>query len=372
VPAASREFQIFAKPAGAVCNLDCHYCYYLKKRDLYPPASGCRMSDDVLENYIRQHFAASPAPTVSFSWHGGEPIVLGLDYFRQIVALQRRHCPPGRSVFNGVQTNGILLDEDWCRFFALEGFSVGLSLDGPADLHDCYRLTRGHEPSHARAMRGYELLRRYAVATDILCVVHDQNVRRPLDVYRFFKEIGVRFLGFLPVVEPLPEAPGGIGPHTAPAEVFGEFLCAVFDEWRPGDAGRIAVQIFEEASRPLRGMDHSLCIFRETCGDIPVVEHTGDFYSCDHFVDPQHRLGNIRETALVDLLESPAQLAFGQAKRDSLPRYCRECPVRAMCNGGCPKDRFVLTPDGEPGLNYLCPAFRRFFAYSRRYLYRMV
>ncbi len=357
---ASHEFQIFAKPAGAVCNLDCHYCYYLKKRDLYPRTSAYRMSDEILEEYIRQHIEACPSLTISFSWHGGEPTILGLDYFSKIVALERKYVPPGRNVSNGVQTNGILLDDDWCRFFAAEGFSVGLSLDGPAELHDCYRVTKGGESSHQQTLRAYDRLRRQRVATDILCVVHDQNVRRPLEVYRFFKEIGAQYLGFLPIVAP------------APSEAFGEFLCTIFDEWYREDVGRVAVQIFEEAARPLRNLDHSLCIFRETCGEIPVVEHNGDFYSCDHFVDPEHRLGNVCETPLVELLESPAQVSFGQAKRDTLPLYCRECPVRPMCNGGCPKDRTLQTPDGEPGLNYLCPAFKRFFTYCRRYLHRLV
>ncbi len=371
MPVASREFQIFAKPIGAVCNLECHYCYYLKKHDLYPDAVSFRMTDDVLEYYIRQHIMACPSDTVTFSWHGGEPTVLGLDYFRKVVALQRQHRPFGRRIFNGIQTNGVLLDEEWCRFLAAEGFGVGLSLDGPAELHDCYRVTRGQEPTHKQTMRGYELLRRYKIPCDILCVVHDQNVRRPLQVYRFFREIGGKYLGFLPVVEPMPEAEGGVSLHSVPAEAYGTFLTTIFDEWLRRDAGRIAVQIFEEASRPVRGLEHSLCIFRETCGDIPVIEHNGDFYSCDHFVDPEHRLGNIRETPLVELLDSPEQTAFGQAKRDALPRYCRACDVRDMCNGGCPKDRFLRTPDGEPGLNYLCAGFKGFFNHSRPYLARL-
>lgn len=368
---ASREFQIFAKPAGAICNLDCQYCYYLEKRNLYPQVESFRMSDDVLEEYILQHIEASPSPVITFSWHGGEPIVLGLDYFRKIVALQRKHRPPGRRIINGIQTNGILLDEEWCRFLAAEGFGVGLSLDGPPEMHDRYRVTRGQEPSHKQAMRAFELLRRYRIPCDILCVLHDQNVRHPLEVYRFFREIGGQYLGVLPVVTPMPGAEGGVSPHTVPAEAFGTFLCTIFDEWMRRDTGRIVVQIFEEASRPVRGLEHSLCIFRETCGDIPVIEHNGDFFCCDHFVDPEHRLGNIRETPLVELLESPAQSAFGRAKRDALPGYCRVCEVRAMCNGGCPKDRFIRTPDGETGLNYLCEGFKSFFRYSQRFLMRL-
>ncbi len=370
VARASREFQIFAKPAGAVCNLDCSYCYYLDKRQLYPGVDSFRMRDDLLEAYIVQHIEACPSSTITFSWHGGEPTLLGLDYFRRIVALQRRHRPPGRRILNGIQTNGVLLNEEWCRFLAAEGFGVGLSLDGPSAMHDRYRVTKGQEPTHRQVMRGFELLKRHGIACDILCVVHDQNVRHPLQVYRFFREIGSQYMTFLPAVAPATDGGDGASPHTVPAEAFGAFLCTIFDEWMQRDDGRIGVQIFDEASRPARGLEHSLCIFRETCGEIPVLEHNGDFFSCDHFVDAEHRLGNILETPLVELVESPAQIAFGQAKRDRLPRYCRACDVLAMCNGGCPKDRFITTPDGEKGLNYLCAGFQRFFRYSRPYFMR--
>jgi uncharacterized protein len=270
-----------------------------------------------------------------------------------------------------MQTNGCVLDEEWCRFLAAESFSVGLSIDGPAELHDAYRVTRGGEPTHKQAMRGYELLQKHEVPTDIVCVAHDLNVRQPLTVYRFFRDIGCRYLGFLPVVERLPGT-AAMTPHTPPAEAYGAFLCKIFDEWIGRDTGRIAVQIFEEASRPARGLEHSLCTFRETCGQIPVLEHNGDFFPCDYFVDREHRLGNIRETPLCDLLESPAQRAFGEAKRDSLPRYCRECEVLPMCNGGCPKHRVLRTPAGEAGLNYLCAGLKRFFLHSREPLARMV
>ena len=355
------DFQVFVKPAGAACNLACRYCYYLEKAELHPAPGLPRMPSDLLESYIAQHLAASDGPVTRFSWHGGEPTVLGLDYFRRIVELQRRHRPPGRQIANGIQTNGLLIDDAWARFFAAEGFGVGLSLDGPADLHDACRVTRGGEPTHAAAMRALERLQRHRVAHDILCTVHDVNVRHPLRVYRFFRQAGVRTLSFLPVVEPDPASPVGVTPHTVPAGAYGEFLCAIFDEWAARDTDRIEVQAFEEATRPARGLDHSLCTLRETCGDIPVVEHTGDVYSCDHFVNAAHRLGNLRESRLGDLVASPAQRAFGLAKRDTLPRQCRECDVLAQCGGGCPKDRFLRTENGEAGLNYLCPAFRRFY-----------
>jgi uncharacterized protein len=365
-------FQIFVKPAGALCNLDCHYCYYRDKSSLYPGAGPFQMNESVLGRYIMQHFAAAPGPDVDFSWHGGEPTTLGMDFFRKAVALQRKHKPAGSRVRNGIQTNGVLLDEDFCRFLADEGFSVGLSLDGPADLHDCYRVTRGGKPSHAQAMRAYDLLHKMGIRTDILCVVHDRNVRSPLTVYRFFREIGGRYVGFLPAVERSQETKTGVSPYTPSAEEFGTFLCKIFDEWIERDAGRIMVQYFEEAARPALGLDHSLCVFRKTCGQIPVLEHNGDFFPCDHYVDPGHRLGNICETPLEQMLEGEAQRKFGDAKRENLPRYCRECAVLAMCNGGCPKYRFIQTPEGDPGLNYLCAGLKNFFLHSREPLARLV
>jgi uncharacterized protein len=365
---ASREFQIFAKPVGAICNLDCHYCYYLQKELLYPQTQSFRMPDDLLEEYIIQQIEIAPETAINFFWHGGEPTILGLDYFRKIVALQRKHQPPNRRITNGIQTNGVLLNNDWCRFFAAEHFAVGLSLDGPQALHDAYRVTKGQKPTHKQVMQGYRLLRQHKIPVDILCVVHAQNVHYPLQVYRFFKEIKAQYISFIPLVERQPTAADGVSPRTVPAEAFGTFLCTIFDEWVRQDIGRIIVQMFEEAARPAHGQDHSLCIFRPTCGDVPVIEHNGDFYSCDHFVTPEHRLGNIRDTPLLELFESPAQHAFGQAKRDTLPRYCRECEVRAMCNGGCPKDRIIQTPDGAPGLNYLCAGYKRFFTYCRPYV----
>jgi uncharacterized protein len=367
----SREFQIFAKPAGAVCNLDCHYCYYLKKELLYPESRSFRMPDDLLDEYIVQHIAAVPGPDILFSWHGGEPMVLGLDYFRRVVELQREHCPAGKHVANGIQTNGVLLTDEWCRFLAAESFGVGLSLDGPEALHDAYRVTKDQGATHQQVMRGYRKLRQHEIPVDLLCVVHAQNVRHPLDVYHFFKEIGAQYLSFIPLVEPQPASPAGVSERTVPAEAFGNFLCAIFDEWVRHDMGRIIVQSFEEAARPAYGLKHSLCVFRPTCGDVPVIEHNGDFYQCDHFVTPAHRLGNIRETPLAELLENPAQEAFGRAKQDTLPRQCQACDVRTMCNGGCPKDRIAQAPDGDPGLNYLCAGYRRFFTHCRPYTLRM-
>ncbi|OGD19460.1 MAG: anaerobic sulfatase maturase [Candidatus Aminicenantes bacterium RBG_13_64_14] len=365
---ASRGFQVFVKPAGAACNLACRYCYYLEKRPLGPEAGPPRMPEDILERYIAQHIAASPDEIVRFSWHGGEPAVLGVDYFRTIVEIQRRLYPPGRRIANGMQTNGTLFDEDWGRFLAAERFAVGLSLDGPRDLHDRHRLTRNGQSTFDETMRGYEILVRHCVPTDILCVVSGANARCPSDVYGFFREIGASCVTFLPLVEPRTEAPGGVSPESVPSEAWGDFLCAVFDEWQSRDIGRIKVQIIEEAARTAFGQEHSVCIFRPVCGDIPVVERNGDFFSCDHYVDAEHCLGNIRETPLVELLESPHQRAFGLAKLGKLPEVCRSCDVRVMCNGECPKNRFSRAPDGEPGLNYLCAGYKKFFRRVRPFV----
>ena len=365
----SREFQVMAKPVGALCNLDCGYCYYLEKKEFYPESKSFRMADDLLEQYIVQHIEACPRDLVFFSWHGGEPTLLGLDYFRRITELQQKHCPQGRRILNGIQTNGLLLDQEWCRFLTVKKFQVGLSLDGPKELHDRYRVTKGGEASHRQVMAAYRLLMKHGIQCDILCVVHHRNVRQPVAVYRFFKEIGVKYLQFLPLVARRGEH--GTSAETVPAGAYGEFLCTIFDEWVRSDIGRINIQNFDEALRPFLGVEHALCVSRETCGDVVVVEHNGDFYSCDHFVDSEHRLGNIRQQSLAELLESPALLEFGRAKRDALPRYCRECDELDMCNGGCPKDRFIVTPDGEAGLSYLCPGLQRFFSHSRPYLKKL-
>lgn len=364
----SRIFQVFVKPNGSICNLDCHYCYYLKTKHLYSKTGVFPMPDIILEEYIVQHIEACLEPVIRFSWHGGEPTVLGLDYFRKIASLQRKHQPINRRIANGIQTNGTLLDDEWCRFLAEEGFAVGLSLDGPRELHDRYRLTKGGKPTFEQTIRGYELLQQYRINTDILCVVNAHNVRFPDRVYRFFKQINAPYVSFLPLVEPQPDTKRGVSSRTVPVEAFGAFLCTIFDEWLSRDIGRIKIQIFEEAARTAFGQDHSLCIFRETCGDIPVIEHNGDFFSCDHFVNAGHCLGNIIETPLAELLESPTQKAFGQAKLDTLPLCCRACEVRTMCNGECPKNRFLRTPEGEEGLNYLCAAYKLFFTHLRPFV----
>ena len=267
-----------------------------------------------------------------------------------------------------MQTNGTLLDEDWGRFLAAEGFSVGISLDGPREIHDCHRRSRDGRSSFDAAMRGYEVLRRHGVPTDVLCVVGAHNAGRPLEVYGFFRGIGASFLTFLPLVERRPDGPAGVSPDSVRPEAWGDFLRAAFDEWAEHDIGRIKIQIVEEAARTAFGQEHSLCIFRPECGDIPVLERTGELYACDHYVDPAHRLGNVAATPLPVLLESPALRAFGLAKRDSLPRVCSSCEVLEMCHGECPKNRFVPAPDGGPPLNYLCAGYRAFFGHVRPFV----
>jgi uncharacterized protein len=365
---ASHDFQVFVKPIGPLCNLDCSYCYYLPKEALYPDGTNFQMPNEVLEKYIKQHIEASPGPVISFSWHGGEPTLLGLDYFRKIVSLQHKYQPPNNSIFNGIQTNGTLLNDEWCRFFAREGFSVGLSLDGPKEIHDRYRVTKDQKSTYELVMRGYRLLQKHHVNTEILCVVNSHNVQVPLQVYRFFKQINARYITFLPLVEKRSDTERSVSEISVSAENWGKFLCTVFDDWVNNDIGQIKVQIFEEASRTAFNQKHSLCIFRPICGDIPVIEHNGDFYSCDHYVDSENCLGNINETPLIELLERQAQHTFGRAKLETLPRYCKECNVRSMCNGECPKNRFITTPDGEKGLNYLCSGYKRFFTHCQPFV----
>ncbi len=364
----SREFQVFAKPVGAVCNLDCVYCYYLEKEHIYSSGKSMRMPDEVLEKYIIQQIEATTDPVIHFAWHGGEPTLFGLDSFRKIVEFQRKHKPVNKEIINGIQTNGTVLNEAWCKFFADEHFIIGISIDGTEEMHNRYRLTKDRRPTFKQTMRGYDLLQKYRVPTEILCVVNSQNVHLPLPVYRFFKQLTARYITFLPLVEQHPDFESGVTPETVPACAFGDFLCSVFDEWISRDIGRVKIQIIEEATRTAFNQEHTLCIFKKRCGGVPVVEHNGDFYSCDHYVDPEHLLGNIRDKSLAEFLDSPEQRAFGQAKLDTLPHYCRHCEVLDMCNGECPKNRFIQTPDSEAGLNYLCEGYKKFFTHCQPFV----
>ena len=376
---------LMAKPTGAVCNLDCTYCFFLSKEALYP-GSRFRMADDVLEEYIRQTIETHAEPHVVLTWQGGEPTLMGLDFFRRAVELVERFRPAGTTVEHAIQTNGTLLDAEWCAFFREHGFLVGLSMDGPPELHDAYRVDKGGKPTHARVLAAARLMAAEGVEFNVLTTVHAANAGRPLDVYRYLRDVvGARYLQLIPIVEratpegiddanagwgtgtrrrPLYVLDGGlVTERSVTADAWGRFLTAVFDEWVRRDVGTVFVQMFDAALASWLGLPSSLCIVAETCGTALALEHTGDVYSCDHFVEPRFRLGNLRERHLLDMVASPEQLAFGQAKRDTLPDECLRCPVRFACNGECPRNRFISTPDGEPGLNYLCAGYKSFFTH---------
>jgi uncharacterized protein len=355
------EFQVFIKPAGSLCNLGCSYCYYLDKTRLFRPDSPVHMQEDLLELYIRQHIEASTEPVIPFSWHGGEPLLAGLDFFRKALALQEKYKPAGMVIINGVQTNGTLVDELWARFFAEQDFRLGISMDGPEDLHDQFRKTRDGEGTFQKVLRGYDLALMHGLDPEILCVLNADNVMHPLVIYRYFKKLGAKTITFLPLVEYRTSGNGLVSSRSVNPEDFGTFLCTVFDEWIEHDIGKVKIQVFEEALRSAFNQDHTLCIFKPVCGGVPVIEHNGDFFSCDHYVDEKHRVGNIRDVSLSKMLDSDRQRDFGLYKQLSLPRFCLDCEVREMCHGECPKNRFIQTPMGEPGLNYLCAGYKKFF-----------
>lgn len=365
------SFHVLTKPTGAICNLDCKYCFFLSKEELYPN-SKFRMTDEVLERYIRQQCESQAAlPEVTISWQGGEPTLMGLDFFRRSVELAAKYRRPEQGVQYTLQTNGTLLDEEWCAFFREHRVLVGLSIDGPREQHDAYRVDKGGHPTFDKVMHAARLMQQHQVDFNVLCTVHAKNADHPLEVYRFFRDdLGTRHIQFIPIVERVNsdgrtrfQEGSTVTDRSVTAEQWGRFLTTIFDEWVRRDVGTVFVQMFDAALASWVGAPPSLCIFSETCGDAVALEHTGDLYSCDHFVEPKHLLGNIAETPLAELVASPQQRAFGAAKRDTLPRYCRECPVRFACHGECPKNRFILTPDGEPGLNYLCAGYKGFFTH---------
>jgi uncharacterized protein len=385
MPAAG--FHIMTKPIGPICNLDCKYCFYLEKEKLYPNTRHWAMQPEVLERYIQQYIAAQPVDEVHFAWQGGEPTLLGVDFFRSAVALQQKYAM-GKRIHNALQTNGTLIDDEWGQFLAEHKILVGVSIDGPRELHDHYRVDKGNAPTFDRVMRGLEKLKDHKVEFNTLTVVNRLNSQYPLEVYRFLKEIGSGFMQFIPVVERQAAEPGPDGlvlinptfdrsrgdRHAEVTEwsveplAYGRFLAQIFDEWVKKDVGRTFVQLFDVALESWLGMEASLCVFRKTCGSALAMEHTGDLYSCDHFVYPENKLGNIMETNLEQMTGSQQQKNFGLDKRDSLPRMCRECDVRFACNGECPKHRFITTPDGEPGLNYLCTGYKHFFHHIDPYM----
>lgn len=365
-------FHVLAKPTGAICNLDCKYCFFLAKEELYPNGR-FRMPDDVLESYIRQQLE-SQGPEATIAWQGGEPTLMGLDFFRRSIALANQYRRPGQSVQYTIQTNGTLIDEEWCEFLYENKFLVGLSIDGPRELHDVYRVDKRGRPTFDKVIRAARLMQQYEVDFNVLCTVHAKNADHPLEVYHYFRdELGARFIQFIPIVErinadgrTLLQEGSTVTERSVPSEKWGRFLITIFDEWVRRDVGTVFVQMFDAALASWVGAPASVCIFSETCGDAVALEHNGDVYSCDHFVEPKYLLGNVMDTPIAELVSSPRQRAFGNAKRDTLPRYCRECEVRFACHGECPKNRFILTPDGEPGLNYLCAGYKAFFNHIDR------
>ena len=383
---SASNFHVLAKPIGPICNLDCKYCFYLEKELLYPQPDPhidkWAMRDDVLESYIRQYIEAHDTPVVNFAWQGGEPTLLGVDYFRKLVQIQKRHAN-GKQIANAFQTNGVLLNDAWAEFFLEYQFLIGISIDGPRELHDAYRVDKGGQPTFDRVMRGIETLQRNKVDFNTLTTVHRANADSPLEVYRFLRDNGSGYMQFIPIVERIAHqvtedglrlvspdfaGPAKVAPWSVEPRQFGRFLCAIFDEWVRRDVGRTFVQLFDISLELWTGMEASLCIFRKTCGAALAIEHSGDLYSCDHFVYPENRLGNIMESPLASLVASAQQQHFGEAKESTLPRYCRECDVRFACNGECPKHRFLTTPDGEPGLNYLCAGYKIFFHHIDPYM----
>jgi len=407
-----RSFHVLTKPVGPICNLDCKYCFYLEKEKLYPGKNNWRMPDQVLETYVRQYIEGQDVPEVAFAWQGGEPTLMGVDFFRRVVELQQQHAG-GKKITNAIQTNGTLLDDEWCGFLKANSFLVGLSIDGPRKYHDQYRVDKEGRATFDRVIAGMRLLKKHAVDFNTLCVVSRANSIAPLDIYRFLKNEGSGYIQFIPLVErvgggelPLAEPPilnssaregeapvepsaarvrvslpvvaetgaervAAVTPWSVEPLAYGNFLCAIFDEWVRRDVGRVFVQIFDVQLGIRMGYPSSLCVFGETCGNALALEHNGDLYSCDHYVYPQYKLGNVATESLEELVVSPRQRTFGTDKRDTLPKYCRECDVRFACNGECPKHRFITTPDGEPGLNYLCAGYKRFFRHIGPYMRTM-
>jgi uncharacterized protein len=377
-----------AKPIGPICNLDCTYCYYLEKEKLFPKGENFKMTPEVMETYIQQYIASQNTLEVTFSWQGGEPTLLGLEYFKKIVELQRRHSG-GRKINNTLQTNGTLLDDAWCAFFQENSFLIGLSIDGPRKLHDTYRLDKGQKPTFDRVMDGINLLKKHRVEFNTLTVVSASNAKHPLEVYEFLREVGSGYIQFIPLVERLPgesavvngldfaeppesgQLPSPVTRWSVPSELYGDFLITIFNEWVSRDVGKVFVQMFDVSLGIWSGHGPGLCLFLENCGEALAVEHNGDLYSCDHFVYPKYHLGNIMNDSLGAMVNSDQQRSFGQAKSETLPKYCRECDVRFACHGECPKHRFLTTPDGEEGLNYLCAGYKKYFHHVDPYMKKM-
>lgn len=370
----ARPLYVMTKPAGAHCNLACDYCYYLEKQKLYQNGDKHVMSDQLTEVFIREYIQSQFGNEVNFIWHGGEPMIRPLSYYKKVVRWQRRYAE-GKAILNCLQTNGTLLTPEWCRFLHDEGWLVGISIDGPQDMHDAYRMKRNGGPTWEKVMQGIEMLDRYEVEWNAMAVVNDITAARPLDFYRFFRdEIECRYLQFTPVVERIRRHEDGrhlahvmdgdeyaVAPFSVTPEAWGSFLCAMFDEWYNNDVGEMFVQTFEATLANWAGMTPGVCSLSDWCGHAAVMEHNGDIYCCDHFVFPEYYLGNIRNRGILDMLNSERQMAFADMKTKGLPTQCHQCRWQFACHGECPRNRFAKTKDGEPGLNYLCEGYRRYF-----------
>jgi len=388
----SKAFHIMAKPAGPECNLQCGYCFYLEKEAILPACSRYRMSDEVLEAYIEKYLGTQKGPEVPFVWQGGEPTLAGLDFFRKAVRLQKKHARSGKRITNALQTNGVLLNEEWVRFLAKHNFMVGISLDGPREIHDRYRVDRGGKPTFDRVMRGVKLLQKHEVEFNVLACVSRESCSRAGEIYSFFKEQNIDFIQFTPLVERLPDTPAGdlglhfalppelkekeeqieVTPFSVEPEAYGNFLIEVFEEWIRHDVGSVFVMNFESALASWMNLAPASCVFAKQCGRSLVMEHNGDLYSCDHYVYPEYRLGNILTDNPAELVESPCQREFGSCKETMLPEECRNCEVLFACRGECPKHRFSSTWNGEAGVNYLCAGYRKYYRHIHRYMKGMV
>jgi uncharacterized protein len=387
VDQAGQGIHIVAKPIGPACNLNCEYCFYLEKQALFNEGEQFRMSDEVLAAFIAKYISEQPTPIVEFVWQGGEPTLLGLDFFRRVIALQRPFAEQ-KTITNSLQTNGVLLTDGWCRFLKENHFLVGISIDGPKDIHDRYRRDRNGNGTFDQAVRGLKLLQKHKVAYNVLACVSRETAKKPLEVYHFFKNEGIEFIQFAPVVERLPdvvssrhglhlagpaaldreEQQSEVTPWSVIPEEYGDFLIAIYEEWVRQDVGKIFIMNFEWALNAWIGNPSPVCIHAKQCGRSLVIEHNGDVYACDHCVYPEYRLGNILTETLTDLAAKSLQSGFGVSKETALPRWCRECEVLAACQGGCPKHRFRKTYYDEPGLHYLCKGYKKFFLHIRKYL----
>ena len=376
----AKPLYVMLKPAGAHCNLACKYCYYLEKNKLYPTAQRHLMSDEMLEQFTREYIEAQAMNQVLFTWHGGEPLLRSIDFYRKALSLQQKYAG-GRRIDNVIQTNGTLLTDEWCEFFAQNHWLVGISIDGPQLYHDHYRLTAAGKPSWQKVMQGIKLLKKHGVEWNAMAVVNAYNVNHPLEFYRFFKENGCQFLQFTPIVERLTRHEDGrtlasladkdkisLSEASVAPEQWGYFLCAIFDEWGRKDVGKIFVEIFDCTLANWMGISPGICAYSKECGHAGVMEHNGDVYSCDHFVFPEYKLGNIRDHSLIDMLYGEQQQEFSRLKHSSLPRQCKECDMEFACHGECPKNRFMKDKYGDSGLNYLCPGYYHYYQHVAPYM----